>query len=52
MQNLMITFEMEMMLEMMMIQLSEMMYEMTLMQLKEMMQNRNHAGDWKTTGIK
>ena len=42
------TFEMEMLLEMVKILSTEMMYEMMIIELKEMIQNRNHEWEWMT----
>ena len=47
-QELKITFETEMMIEMVKILSTEMMYGKTIKHLKEMIWNRNHAGDWMT----
>ena len=44
------TFEMEMLLEMVKILSTVMMYEMKITELKEMIRNRNHEEDWMTQG--
>ena len=50
MQELKMTFEIEMLLEMVKILSTAMMYEMMIIELKEMIRNRNHEGDWMTPG--
>ena len=50
MQELKITFEMKMVLEIVKILSTEMMYEMMITELKDTLRNRNHEGDWMTEG--
>ena len=44
------TFEMEMVHDMVKILSTEMMYELMITELKDILNNRNHEGDWMTEG--